>query len=672
MEIKKAEYAGFCFGVSRAMKLIYDAVGKRDKTICMIGPIIHNPNIIEDLNSKGVKTVSCAFEVNSDETAVIRAHGITKEEQEKLIEKNIDYIDTTCPFVKKIHNTVSNAEKENKGVIIIGDPNHPEVIGIKSYNKNSYVFKDDNELKEYTQNNENLINMPFEMVAQTTLNMEIWKKCCKYAEKVYTNCHISDTICSATEERQKAASKLSKNCDAMIVIGGRTSSNTNKLYQICKNYCENTFHIENASELDKNYFKSFNYVGITAGASTPDSIIKEVINTMAEINNAEEFNFEEALEKTLKPLTNGDKVKGTVVNITPTDVYVDLGQKYAGFIPLDQVSADPNVKVEDVLKVGDEVEVVVLRVNDVEGTVMLSKKKIDAHKGWENIVSVYENKEIVEGTVVEITKGGLIVLVQGIRVFVPNSQASLSRNADLQSLYKKVVSLRIIEVQDGRRKRIIGSIRNVLAEQKKELTEKFWNEVEIGKKYTGVVKSIVSYGAFVDLGGVDGMVHISELSWQKIKNPSEVVKEGQTIEVYVKDLDKEKGKVSLGFKKAEDNPWEIFKSKYGVEDVVDAKIVNFMPFGAFAEIIPGVDGLIHISQIANKRINTPADALKIGEVVKAKITDIDFDNNKVSLSIKALLEEEPEVPDTIDVEGVTVEKAETAETAVNNEEKAEE
>lgn len=642
MNIKIAEFAGFCFGVSRAMDLVYDAVNKKYKKICMVGPIIHNPDIIKDLKSKGVRVVDCASEVLEDEVAIIRAHGITKEEQDELSKRNIEYIDTTCPFVKKIHNIVLKAEKEDKKVIIIGDPAHPEVIGIKSYNKNSYVFKDEKELEKYTESNKNIIDEPFEMVAQTTLNMETWKKCCKYAEKVYTNCHISATICSATEERQNAARELARVCDAMIVIGGRTSSNTNKLYQICKNDCENTFHIENAKEFDKNNFKKYKNVGITAGASTPDSIIKEVTNTMAEINNAEEFNFEEALEKTLKPLTNGDKVKGTVVNITPTDVYVDLGHKYAGFIPQDQVSADPNVKAEDILKVGDEVEVVVLRVNDVEGTVMLSKKKIDAHKGWENITSIYENKEIVEGTVVEITKGGLIVLVKGIRVFVPNSQASLSRNADLQSLYKKVVSLRIIEVQDGRRKRVIGSIRNVLAEQKKELSEKFWNEVEVGKKYTGVVKSIVSYGAFVDLGGVDGMVHISELSWNKIKNPSEVVKEGQTIEVYVKDLDREKGKISLGFKKAEDNPWEIFKSKYNVEDVVDAKIVNFMPFGAFAEIIPGVDGLIHISQIANKRINTPADVLKIGEVVKAKITDIDFENSKVSLSIKALLQEEPE------------------------------
>ena len=657
MRTEIAEYAGFCFGVSRAMKLVYETVEKSEKNICMVGPVIHNPDIIEDLKSKGVRVASDVSEVKKEETAIIRAHGITKEEQEKLSEFGIYFVDTTCPFVKKIHKIVSKAEKEQKSVIIIGDPTHPEVIGIKSYNKNSYVFKDHEDFEKWTENNPELSDKPFEMVAQTTLNLEIWKKCCKYAEKVYTNCKINDTICSATEERQKAALKLSKSCDAMIVIGGRTSSNTNKLYQICKKYCENTFHIENVSELDKNIFKKFNYVGITAGASTPDGIIKEVTNTMAEINNAEEFNFEEALEKTLKPLTNGDKVKGIVVNITPTDVYVDLGQKYAGFIPRDQVSADPNAKVDEVVKIGDEVEVVVLRVNDVEGTVMLSKKKIDAHKGWEKIVSIYENKEIVEGTVAEVTKGGLVVLVQGTRVFVPNSQASLSRNADLQTLNKKTVSLRIIEVQDGRRRRVIGSIRSVLAEQKKELTDKFWSEIELGQKFTGVVKSIVSYGAFVDLGGVDGMVHISELSWQKIKNPSEVVKEGQSIEVYVKDLDKEKRKVSLGFKKAEDNPWEIFKAKFALEDEVEAKIINFMPFGAFAEIIPGVDGLIHISQIANKRINAPADVLKIGEIVKAKITDIDLEKNKVSLSIKALLEAEPEVEE-VNVEGVTIEKAE--------------
>jgi 4-hydroxy-3-methylbut-2-enyl diphosphate reductase len=432
----------------------------------------------------------------------------------------------------------------------------------------------------------------------------------------------------------------------MLVIGGRHSSNTAKLRDVCAQSCT-TYLIEKAEEIPSQAVKKAVSIGITAGASTPASIIKEVLDTMTEIiegaglteQESAESNFEEMLEESLKSLNTDEKVRGVVVGIAPNEIYVDVGRKQAGFVPLSELSADPNAKTEDLVKIGDELDLLIMRTNDQEGTIMLSKKRLDAVKGWETISEAEENETVLTGVVTEVIKGGVIAVTNGVRVFIPASQATASRNDPLDALLKKEVKFRIIEVNRQRR-RAVGSIRSVLKDERKELADKFWETAEEGKEFTGVVKSLTAYGAFVDLGGIDGMVHISELSWNRIKHPSEVVNVGDTIKVYIKGLDKEKGKISLGYKKDEDNPWEILKKDYPVGTTVEVQVVGLTTFGAFARIIPGIDGLIHISQIADHRIEKPQDALKNGDKVKAKITDIDFDKHRVSLSIRAYLEEQ--------------------------------
>ena len=360
---------------------------------------------------------------------------------------------------------------------------------------------------------------------------------------------------------------------------------------------------------------------------------------MSEITNVEavqEENFAELLEQSIKTLNTGDKVLGTVVAIGNTEVQVELGTKHAGYIPYDEVSADPTVKPEDILNVGDEIEVFVVRVNDQEGTVQLSRKKLEGMKVWDDMAVWAEEKTTVDGVITEENKGGLVATVKGIRVFIPASQSGVAKGGDMAAEVGKAVQLKITEVNRARR-RVIGSIRAVNAEERKANREKLWTEIEVGKKYQGVVKSLTSYGAFVDIGSVDGMVHVSELSWNRVKNPAEVVKVGDEIEVFVISFDAEKKKISLGYKTAEMNPWNQFMTRYQVGDVADAKIVKLMTFGAFAEILPGVDGLIHISQIADKRIGKPEDVLAEGQEVQVKITDVDAENKRISLSIRALL-----------------------------------
>ena len=440
---------------------------------------------------------------------------------------------------------------------------------------------------------------------------------------------------------------MAASCDAMIVVGDAKSSNTGRLAHICREYCGNVALIDNAEELDLPSYERFSNIGITAGASTPAWIIKEVNETMSEISNVDvvaEESFEAMLENSIKTLNTGDKVFGTVTAIGTTEVQVDLGTKHAGYIPYDEVSADPTVKPEDVLKVGDEIEVFVVRVNDQEGTVQLSRKKLEGMKVWDDVEKAFEEKTAVEGIVTEENKGGVSANIKGVRVFIPASQTGIAKGGDLSSLKGQTVKMKIIEFNRARR-RVVGSIRAVTGEARKAAQEKIWSEIEVGKKYTGTVKSLTSYGAFVDIGGVDGMVHISELSWGRIKTPDEVVKVGDTIEVFVIKFDPEKKKISLGYKTPEMNPWNQFCAKYSVGDTAMVKIVKIVDFGAFAEIIPGVDGLIHISQVADHRIDKVSDALTEGQEVEAKIIDVDADRKRISLSIRALLEPEAAAED---------------------------
>ena len=640
MKIEVASTAGFCFGVDRAVNTVYRLLeeGKRAATL---GPIIHNPQVIGEFEARGVRIVEKPEDTPPGYTLVIRSHGVPREVEEEIQRLNIPYVDATCPFVKKIHQLAERSGEEGKVFLLAGDKDHPEVKGIVGHCKGeNFVVKNSEELVELLKKYPELARKPLAFAAQTTFHAGEWEKCLETLKKLCTNAAIFATICNATARRQKEAKTLAQRCDRMIVVGGRDSSNTAKLRDICAEHCE-TYLIERADELP--VFSAGLSVGITAGASTPASIIKEVLATMAEVNN-NELNFEEMLEESLKSLNTDEKVHGVVVGISPTEVYVDVGRKQAGFIPANELSNDPTVKPEDVVKVGDEMDLLIMKTNDQEGTIMLSKRRVDAMKGWDEIAQAQENDEILEGKVIEVVKGGVIVLYKAMRIFVPASQATASRGEDLNELMGQQVRFRIIEVNRQRR-RAVGSIRSVLREERKAAQEKFWEQVEEGQTFTGKVKSLTNFGAFVDLGGVDGMVHISELSWNRIKHPSEVLNVGDTVEVYVKGLDRENGKISLGYKRPEDNPWVKLEREYPVGTVCDAKIVGMTQFGAFASVIPGIDGLIHISQIADHRIEKPQDVLKVGDEVKVKITDIDFDRHRVSLSIRALLEEQKAAED---------------------------
>ena len=640
MSVTVAQSAGFCFGVSRAVELVEQAA-QAGKRVVTLGPIIHNRHVVEKFSSMGIRVIETPEEAAPGETVIIRSHGVARDICRRLEARGVEVIDATCPFVKRIHGIVSRAEEEGRLPVIIGTPTHPEVEGIAGWCGDCRVFRDAEELEKWVRECEIPRDLAICMVSQTTSTESLWKLCGEFAKKQFTNLKIFDTICKATEYRQSEAAQLSQKSQAMVVVGDPKSSNTGRLAMICREHCDRVFQVDCAADLNPAAFRGVTDVGITAGASTPAWIIKEVNKTMSEITNVEavqEENFAELLEQSIKTLNTGDKVVGTVTGIGNTEVQVDLGTKHAGYIPYDEVSTDPSAKPEDVLKVGDEIEVFVVRVNDQEGTVQLSKKKLDGLKVWDDMAAYAEDKTTVEGTITEENKGGLVCNVKGVRVFIPASQSGIAKGGDMAGMVGKTVQLKITEVNRARR-RVIGSIRAVTSEARKAAQEKIWAEIENGKKYHGVVKSLTSYGAFVDIGGVDGMVHVSELSWNRIKTPADVVKVGDEIDVYVISFDPEKHKISLGYKTAEMNPWNQFMTNYHVGDVVEAKVVKLMTFGAFAEILPGVDGLIHISQIADRRIGKPEDALSEGQVVRVKITDVDAENKRISLSIRALLEE---------------------------------
>ena len=647
METKVAKYAGFCFGVKRAVDATFAlAEQNTDAKIYTVGSLIHNPIVGEKLAANGVGIMREDFLDEDLLTAekksvfVIRTHGVSPRVLDKLrafTEKNPESSiqDMTCPFVAKIYRIMENNTSDDTFTILIGSSTHPEVVGIAGYIRGDFgIFADFSELKEAFESNlaQRIGAKSIILASQTTHNLEDYQNCKKFLKNLYTNALFFDTICNVTETRQKEIDTLSRECDAMLVIGGRESSNTRKLYDISRANCKETYFIETARDIPTHIKTMTGKVGIAAGASTPGNIIEEVQNTMSE-----QENFAQLLEESFKTLNTGDTVRGTVIAVTNTEVHVDIGSKVTGVLTIDNVTDDPQAKLENLFKVGDEVEAVAVRVSDLDGIATLSKKKVDAHNNWAKIVAAKENEEVLEGKITEAVKGGVIAFALSQKVFIPASQTNVPKNGDLQSIVGTKQKFKIIEIKEDR-KRAIGSIRVIAREERKALLENFWANIEVGKHYTGKVKSITSYGAFVDLGGVDGMVHTTELSWLRISSPKDVVSIGDTLEVFVKDFDREKNRISLGYKTEDTNPWKLFTDKYTIGDVAPVTIVSMMPFGAFAQIIPGVDGLIHITQIANRRIAAPAEVLTLGQVVDAKIVDIDTENHKVSLSIRALIE----------------------------------
>ena len=640
MKLELAKSAGFCYGVRRAVHMA-EAEAETGHPCVMLGPIIHNRDVIEYLERKGIGLVRTPEEVPEGSGVLIRSHGEARAIYEALAKRKCTVIDATCPNVSRIHQLAVQAEKEGRQVLIVGTPTHPEVAAIAGWCRHPVILEGEADLTKWLEAVPERSQMPLTMVSQTTSTRFIWDSCVEKAKKVCTNLKIFDTICNATCKRQSEAQALAARSDAVVVIGGRESSNTKRLAELCKALCPMVVWIERAAELEPSNLCRKASIGITAGASTPEWIIKEVYDKMSDENIEIEESFAEMLEKSIKTLNTGEKVTGVVTGITPTEIYVDLGTKHAGYIPVSELTDDPTAKVEDLVKVGDEIETYVMRVNDQEGVVTLSKKRLDTVKSWDDIEQAKEEHTTVEGVVTEENKGGVVVSIKGVRVFVPASQTGLPRDTPMSQLLKQKVRLRITEVNRARR-RVVGSIRAVEAEERAAKAAEVWANIEEGKRYTGTVKSLTSYGAFVDIGGVDGMVHISELSWSRIKHPSEVVSVGDTVEVYVISFDREKKKISLGMKDHSQDPWAVFTGKYQPGDVANVRVVKLMTFGAFAEIVPGVDGLIHISQIADHRIDKPGDVLSEGQMVDVKITDIDYDNKKVSLSIRALLEGTPD------------------------------
>lgn len=642
-KVTVAKSAGFCFGVDRAVKMVYGELEKGTR-VATLGPIIHNQDVVDDMTAKGARIISSVDELEEGETVVIRSHGVDREVYRQIEAKGNRMLDATCPFVSRIHHIVSEKTKEGYFILIAGDKDHPEVQGIVGHcDQNYLVFKDNVELSDFFENSYKKFGKKLAFVEQTTYNIVVWEKCLNVIPKNDPDIFIADTICSATDARQSDAAELAKSSDIMIVVGGRHSSNTVKLYEVCSRYCK-TYHIENSDELHSLNLPDAERIGITAGASTPAYIIKEVQTKMTENENLtanmdEDIDFAQALDESFKKIHTGEKVKGTVVAVNNTEAIVDLGTKHTGYVALDDLTDDSTKKPGDIVSVGDEIDLIVIKVNDAEGTVALSKRKVDEQAGYENILKAKEEGTVLEGVVQHVVNKGVTLTVQGVRVFIPASLTGLPRGAELEQLLKQKVEFIVIEVTEGR-KRAVGSIKAVQNAKKAEAQAKFWETAKVGDVFTGKVKSLTSFGAFVDLGGIDGMVHISELSWKRIKHPSEVVSVGDTLEVYIKDLDREANRISLGFKKAEDNPWEIFKANYKVGDVVKATIVSITNFGAFAQIIDGVDGLIHISQIADRKVENVKDVLSVGDVVDVKIIDIDTESKRISISIRALLEDQ--------------------------------
>ena len=649
-EVIVAKHAGFCFGVGKAAEAVEREIAEHapGTRIFTLGMLIHNETYVARLTAQGVGIASeedlarlCDEACERAPVKVfVRAHGMTRQTEALLLAlqaKNpyFSFADCTCVFVRKIHEIVAEHNRPDNVLYVLGMAEHPEVVGFLSrFDGEKIVFSDTEELGRILtpEKWETVCTKVPIIVAQTTQKLGEWLKTKEFIKKLYTNPIIFDTICSITEIRQKEVASLAGACDCMIVIGSRSSSNSTKLYHISKSACPDTYLVESAAQLSAYGPFTHQRVGIAAGASTPRDIIEEVEKTMSEVIE----NFEELLESSLKTLNTGDVVTGTVEYVTDAEIQLDLGAGVTGYIKAEQVDDSPE-KLTDRFHRGDKVDAFVIRVSDIEGVAELSKKRVDSDKNWYRIVAAKDSEEVLEGTVVEVVKGGVIVSVDSNRVFVHASQTGVPKDGDLNTILNTTVKLRIIEIRDGKRAK--GSIRLVQRDERKAREEAFWNEIEEGKTYTGVVKSMTTYGAFIDLGGVDGMVHASELSWKRIKSPADVVAIGDVLTVYVKSFDKEKKRIALGYKTAETNPWYVFTHTYAEGDVASVKIVSMMPFGAFAEIVDGVDGLIHISQIAMTKIAKPADVLEIGQTVDAKIVAIDNEKQKVNLSIRALLEE---------------------------------
>ncbi|MBC8590545.1 bifunctional 4-hydroxy-3-methylbut-2-enyl diphosphate reductase/30S ribosomal protein S1 [Wansuia hejianensis] len=624
MKIIMADNAGFCFGVKRAMDIVNNEINNIDGKLYSYGPLIHNPQVVDSLEQKGLKAIKDLSKINEGKI-IIRSHGIPKYEEDKMIDLKLSIVDCTCPYVKAVHKRVENYMNKGYNIVIIGNSKHPEVIGINGWCNNKALI---------VENIKSVEQLPFMdkvcVVAQTTITKEKFDTISKEIKAKASIVEIFNTICKATKERQESAATVAKISDAMVVIGGYKSSNTLKLVEISKKYCKNVFHIETIKDLPLQEVLKFNTIGITAGASTPDWIIKEAIETMDNLNNNEMM---EAIESSFTQIRRGDVIKGKVIFTTNNEIMVNINYKSDGIITKDELSNDPDVNPKELYKEGDEIEVYVVKIDDGEGNVVLSTKRLEEIKNWELLEDVFENEGTVQAKVLRVVKGGLIALTKGINAFIPASHASVNYTSDLNTFKGEILDVKILDL-DKQKRRLVLSRKKVEVEELRATQEKVWNSLEIGSTIEGIVQRLTNFGAFVDLGGVDGLIHISDLSWNKIKHPSQVVNPGDKVEVEILDFNRDKNRISLGLKQMTEEPWKVFEGNIEIGNVIQGTVVNLLDFGAFIRLDEGVDGLLHVSQISKEHIDKPSSILNIGDRVTVKVIDINKEERKISLSMK--------------------------------------
>lgn len=636
MTISLAEKSGFCFGVKRAVDEALCAREKFNRKIYTLGPLIHNDDVVNYLKEKNIFPISVEDidKLDQDDVIIIRSHGVSSNLLNYLKEKGLQVINATCPYVSNIQEKANKYYKLGYKIVIVGDKNHPEVVGINGWCNNEAIISKDGMDIDY-------IPPKICVLSQTTEKQENWEKVLNVLIKESKEILAFNTICSATSVRQKSAYELSKNADVMIVIGGKNSSNTTKLYEICKKNCINTIHVENSGEIPDEIIKNKNNlnIGVTAGASTPDWIIKEAILKMSD-NEKTEMNEQLAfMEKNDNQIVVGETVKGEIISIGEKQAFLNIGYKIDGILPLEEVTKDENVKLTDILENGQSLDVKVISRRNEDGYVVLSRIELERETAFKEIKEAKENSTVLKVMVKQAVNGGLVSSYKGVRIFIPASHVELYHVDDLKSYEGKQLEVKIIEVKEERRStRIVGSRRDILKVEKSQRDQDTWEKLEKDTVIEGEVKRITDFGAFVDINGVDGLLHVSEISWGRINKPGDVLKIGDRIKVYVLSVDKENKKISLSMKKLMEDPWSNADVKYPVGNIVLGKVVRFASFGAFVELEPGIDGLVHISQITHKRINKPEEALQIGQTVKAKILDVNKENKKIGLSIKEVVE----------------------------------
>lgn len=628
MEIIIAENAGFCFGVNRAVEKTLNELEDKTKETYSYGPLIHNNQAVKDLESKGLNTIDNINNINNIKNGkiIIRSHGVPKDVSKEIFDLNLELVDCTCPYVISIHKKVEQFNKKGYDIVIIGDKNHPEIIGINSFCDNmAYIINSEDEACELP----NLDKVC--LVSQTTNTVEKFNKLAEIVKSKSNNIEVFNTICNATKIRQESALKVAKMVNAMIVIGGKHSSNTQKLVEISKKYCDNVYHIETIKDLSLQDIQKFNKIGITAGASTPDWLIKEAILTME--NNLNKDEMMEAIESSFTRIRRGDIIKGTILYVTENELMVNINYKSDGIVAKSEASHDDDINLKETYKVGDEIDVYVVKLDDGEGNVVLSIKKVDDLKVWDVLEEDFNNKETIECKINNVVKGGLTVLVKGINGFMPASHVSVNYVSKLDDFKGKKLMVKIIDI-DRHKKRIILSRKEVERDELEVKKAELWESLKIDDIVTGVVQRLTDFGAFVDLGGADGLIHISDLSWLRVKHPSDVLKVGDNVEVKVLALDKERNRISLGLKQTLEEPWSVFKENVHEGDIVEGKVVNLLDFGAFIRLKEGVDGLLHVSQISKEHVNKPSDVLKAGDIVTVKVIEINDEDRRISLSAK--------------------------------------